>query len=537
MHSKVRIVLVLLGTVSPVALQAQDDSPPRPALQLPTRLAEPGAAAKLELSLRSYLELVLANNTEIQIRRSSIEPQQNAIARAYAPFDPSVTTSFQRTRSNTPSQSALEGAATLTQTRQPFRVAFEQMLPNGARYSVGFDGSSRSSNDTFATFNPAHTANFNVAFTQPLLRNRGTHVNRLPILIARSRYEASRRDLEIDVMRLVEAAEHAYWAAIEAREILRVQEKALELLDSSLARYQKELELGAISPVDVYQPQQAHASQQMAVTQARGRLEQAENELRRQIGIDLDPALWKTPLVLTESVSPPSDDPPPDPEALVEMAIQKRPDRRAALQAVAADDLSIQHSRNALLPDLSLSATYSATGRGGRFIERTNVFSADGSEIIRTVPGGLGDALDQLFGFNYPTLALSLNLRLPIRDHRTAADVADATVQKRLNTLRIRAVEQQIRLEVMNARSLVESGRASLKFAQAAADLARRRVEAEQRKYDVGETTIFFLLDAQNSLTKAEGELVAQSIQHRRNMVNLLRATGALLEERGVMIQ
>src|SRR5215510_13031593 len=74
---------------------------PRPHIQLeaPRHLSDFVADGRLELSLQTFLELVLTNDTEIAIQRLSIEPDQNAIMRAYAPFDPFVATSFQTTRS------------------------------------------------------------------------------------------------------------------------------------------------------------------------------------------------------------------------------------------------------------------------------------------------------------------------------------------------------------------------------------------------------------------------------------------------------
>jgi len=545
-----------LGFFSCAAVQAQEylQAPrfPQPAyfrrhfaealphveLSPPMRLEEFAAGNKLEISLRSYLELVLANNTDIQIQRLSIEPQRDAITRALAPFDPSVTASFQSTRSTTPTQNTLEGAATLSQLRQPLHFAFQKMLESGAQYFVGFDGNKTSSNDTFAIFNPALSANFSFGFTQPLLRNRGRYVNRLDILIARSRYEMSRYNLEDQLTRLLQVAENIYWAVIEARENLRVQEKALQFLDTSLKRYEKEVELGAMAPVEIYQPQQVYASQEVVVTEAQYRLQQAEDALRAQIGADLNPAYQNMPLVLTETLLPQSNNPPLNRESLVETALRKRPDLKVTLENLVVDDMSIDQTKNALLPDLSLNATYSSVGRGGQYIERANVFSGDSSlsQIVRTIPGGLGDALNQAFGLGFPIYAFSLNLRLPIRDHKAAADLADAAVSKRMNTLRARAIKQQIRLDVLNAASQVDSSRVSMRLAQASVDFAQKRVDTELKKYDLGDTTVFFLLDAQNSLTRAEAELVTQLAQYHRNLVNLLRATGQLLEERGAAV-
>jgi outer membrane protein TolC len=48
---------------------------------------------------------------------------------------------------------------------------------------------------------------------------------------------------------------------------------------------------------------------------------------------------------------------------------------------------------------------------------------------------------------------------------------------------------------------------------------------------------IFFVLDAQTRLVNAEAALVNQTVQYRRNQLNLLRVTGELLDERGIKVQ
>jgi len=89
---------------------------------------------------------------------------------------------------------------------------------------------------------------------------------------------------------------------------------------------------------------------------------------------------------------------------------------------------------------------------------------------------------------------------------------------------------------VLNAINQVENSRASVKLAQIARDLAQKRVDAEQKKYELGTTTIFFVLAAQNDLTQAESALVTQSVSYRRNLLVLQQRTGELLAERGVVV-
>ncbi|HSB13645.1 MAG TPA: TolC family protein [Bryobacteraceae bacterium] len=509
---------------------------PRVELQPPTRLEDFAVGDKLELSLRAYLELVLANNTDVAIQKVTVEVQRNAITRAFGRFDPTLQASFNATRANSPASDVLAGAATVSQLSQPANFNYQQTLESGTTYNVGFNASKLSTNSSFATFNPSLTTRLTFGFAQPLLRNRGTYITRLPVLIARSRLRASEYGMRDQLLRLLTTAESAYWDVVEARENLKVQEQALALRGVALKRAQDELRLGALPPLDIFQPQADYAAAEIQVSQARFRLAQTEDALRKQIGADLDPHVRNVPLELTETVLPPADTVSFDREAIVEKALQMRPDLRSVLQNLETDDLSIRSATNNLRPDLSLTGSYASAGRGGNFFQRP-ISLGDTTTAATMIPGGFGDALDQLFGFNFPTYAFGLTLRLPLRDRAAAADFADAVVQKRLNSLRARTAEQSIRLEVLNAISQVESSKDAVRLAVVARDLAQKNYEAEQKKYDLGTTVLFFVLDAQNRLTVAESRLLTESINYRRNLLNLLRVNGSLLEERGVRIQ
>jgi outer membrane protein TolC len=509
--------------------------PLRVDLESPTRLRDFVADGKLELSLRSYIELVMANNTDINIQRLSIEVPRDAITRAYGPFDPTLSASFTSTRSTTPPTSALVGASVLTALSQPLRFTFSQTLDTGTSISATFGGEKDSTNDTFATFNPALQSSLSFSFSQPLLRNRGRSVMRLAILVAKGNFRIAENSMRNGMLNLVTAAENAYWDVVQARENLKVQEQSLKMSDASLKLYQRELELGALSPLDIYLPQSQYAAAETAVIQAKYSLAQVEDALRKMIAADLDPQTRNLPIVLTEAVLPPTETRAVDGEAAVQRALALRPDLKAAIGTVEVDDLQIKQVGNALRPSLSLTGTYTSAGRGG--IQRTNVFDTNGNASILSVPGGLSDALSQIFHFGFPTYAMGLSLSLPIHDHTNAANLADDLVQKKIDSLAQRTLEQTIRLQVLQAVSQLESSKASIKSATAARDFATKALEAEQKKYELGTNTLFFVLDAETRLVTAESALLTQLIGYRRNELNLLRMTGELLDARGIAIK
>jgi outer membrane protein TolC len=90
---------------------------------------------------------------------------------------------------------------------------------------------------------------------------------------------------------------------------------------------------------------------------------------------------------------------------------------------------------------------------------------------------------------------------------------------------------------VLNAVNQVEASKASVRLAGVFRDLAQKQLDAEQKKYELGTSQLFFLLSFGQNVLQAESQLVTESVNYRRNILNLLRMTGELLDERGVVIQ
>ncbi|MBA4182373.1 MAG: hypothetical protein C0506_17465, partial [Anaerolinea sp.] len=336
----------------------------------------------------------------------------------------------------------------LSQLAQPYTGRFQVLTPFSTTVFTQWNGDRRSTNDSFQLFNPGWNNTFQTGFIQPLMRNRGAYITRLPITIAKRQVRVQEFTFRDQVLGLIVQAENAYWDLISALERLKVQEQALSLAEESLKRARRELELGATPELEIYQPEQQAATARIGVVQVQYQIQQFEDNLRRQIGADLDPAFQSIPIVLTEDVSKAPEDTVYDHEALVKLAKQHRPDLMSLRTSMEVNDLQIQSSMNLLKPLLNLQGTYSTTGRGGVASLRPGQpgYPAGGTGVV-VIPGGFADSFRQWFEFS--TFAFSLNLQLPLRDRAASANLADAVVNKRLNALRERNTEQQLRQEVL----------------------------------------------------------------------------------------
>jgi outer membrane protein TolC len=191
------------------------------------------------------------------------------------------------------------------------------------------------------------------------------------------------------------------------------------------------------------------------------------------------------------------------------------------------DDLGIQSAKNGLLPNLALTGTYTASGRGGAYM----------NGLREVIPGGLNDALGQMFAFGYPTYQAGLVLTLPIRSKQASATMGIAVAQKKMDSLAVRNQQQNIRLQILNAVTALDGAKEQLKLANTTRDFAKLNLDAENQKYQLGTEINQNVINAQQQLAAAELTVVNAQISLRKSVLNLLTQTGELLDERGIVVQ
>lgn len=485
---------------------------------------------KLRLTLADAIRLMLLNNSSVQVEQQSVEQARNAVTRSLAPFDPLLNSAFSANRQTTPTFSQLSGAPTLSDLTQDTQVGVQKTFVTGTQFQSQFETSRTSTNSVYNFFNPSLFSDLSFSLSQPLLRNRGIFVNRAPILIARRNLDQSEAQFQQQIDDAIDNLVIQYWRVVLNRENLRVLAQSYKAAQASYDHDKRALQLGALSPLDIYQSESEVATRKVAVIQAQYLLKQDEDQLRMTLGADLDPVYSILDLDLVEPPKPPEPLLSVNTDKAIGEALARRPALAALDRQLEVSDLDIRRSRNQTKPDLELSTQYSSSGLGG------NEYSSNGLRTL-IATGGLGDALGQAFGFGFPSYGVTLRLNFPIRNHAAEANLADARVRHTETLYQIRRMREQIRLDVENAVNELKQSKLSISAAQQARDLAEKNVEAQQRKYELGSGLIFLVLQAQTQLAQAEQSLVQAQVNYRLSVAAIEHATGALLDHYQVQIK
>jgi outer membrane protein len=504
--------------------------PPVAPLPAPQGFQDHIVDGKLVLSLDDSIRLAMANNTDIHIDQAAVDLAANTVHRRFAPFDPVANASFLDQRIETQASSQLQGASFLNILNQTAQFGYAQTFATGTNFQTEFIDAKQSTNSVFFLFNPSYATSWSFQVTQPLLKHFGVFANKAPIYIAQRNLKQSQATFEGEVNDILLTVISRYWNVVLARESLEVQRKSYEEAQQSYERDKKALSLGALPPLDIYRSESEVAARRVTVIQSEYTLKQAEDQFRQVIAADRDPALSAIDLNLTEKAEPPETLADMDIATALSLAVANRPELEAFSQQLAADEIGIRLAHNNLRPDLELVGLYSPTGLGG------NLYNIDTIPPTLISTGGLSDSLSQLFKFKYPTYSASLTLTLPLKNHAAEADLADAVVSQKNDQYREARTIQSITLEVKDAVHLLEQAKLSLEAAKVSEDLARKSLQAEQRKYQLGGSTVFFVLDAQTQLANAEFALAQAQTNYQTAVAAVDHATGKLLEHHQVQI-
>jgi outer membrane protein len=487
---------------------------------------------KLHLRLQDAVRLALENNSNIRIQETQVEAQKFSLLGAYAPFDPLIQSGANINRVSYSGYTQLQGvgntSAPVNTLSQTVQANYTQTFMTGTNILASLSSNRTSTNSDFYFLNPYVSSTLTLQFTQPLLRNAGRFANTAPLIIARRTLQQSRASFEAQVNDAILQVVIQYWTVVQARGSFDVERRSLDLAESSYQHDKRALELGALPPLDIYRSQSEVAARRLQAIQSEYVLKQAQEAFRFTIGVDQDPTLASLELDLVEKPEPEGEIENVDPVEVLKKALSARPEIAAANDAIANDETSIRLAHNALKPDLSLTGFYQTNGIGG------NQYDLNTGQLIS--PGGLGTSFNQMFGFGFPGYGGTLTLNLPIRNRGAKANLGTALVARRHDLYTSQITREQIVQQVKDSVHLLEEAKLTLAAGKTSLELAQKSLAADQRKYELGAETNFFVLDSQTKLAQSELDLLQTQINYQIARATVDRATGSLLEPYHVQI-
>jgi outer membrane protein TolC len=130
-------------------------------------------------------------------------------------------------------------------------------------------------------FNPGYTSGLTLNFSQPLLRNFGTEVNRAPIRIAQNNAQVADYVFVTSAITVITTVEQVYWELVFAHESLKVAQAALTAAEQLVMSNRALAKAGIVASVEVLQAEAGVASRVEQVLIAEKAIRDQEDQLRR----------------------------------------------------------------------------------------------------------------------------------------------------------------------------------------------------------------------------------------------------------------
>jgi outer membrane protein TolC len=452
---------------------------------------------------------------------------------AVASYDPFLNVNGGNEHQTLPlSNLQLNGVPKLQTNTGQVNATLSQAFPTGSLVSFEFNNDRQTTNGKFTTLSPVLNSAFRFTFRQELLAGFGLGPNLRYLRIAKNDKKISDMAFRDQVIATVTQIENIYWDLVSAYEQAKVNEQSVAFAQQSLENAKKQLQLESIPAMDVLRAEAEVSRRDQDLTVARTSLQLQESLMKNALTKSLDDAVLEempvVPTDHTQNIETVASQPILE---LISKALQGRPELLESDVDLENRQISRKAARNALLPSLSLTASYGGTGLAGL----VNPAFQGGNTL--PVPPDLGGGIQNAFNNSSPDYFVGLNLSIPFRNRVAKADQYRSELEYRQAELRKEQLKKQIRIEVRNAQYALQQTRARRDAAQKARDLAARTFEITQKEQTLGAGSSFQTLTAQRDLALAELDLVNATTVYEKAKVELDRATGTTLEHNGIRIE
>jgi outer membrane protein TolC len=494
-----------------------------PAQQTPVQTPAPAATAtpgpQIQITADEAVRMALENNLGIQAARLSPEVQALDVAATRAAYAPVLFSNTTKNSNSNPPSNFLAGNEFITNEGVRTNAGVAQQLRwGGGRFQAAIDGSKNTTSDPTDPFNPRLASNFNFNYTQPLLRNFTIDATRQQLLVGEKQKEIVDMQLQQQIAQTTRRVRSAYFDLVGAYGQLDVARRTLELAEQSLRDNERRVEVGTLPPIDIIEAQAEVSRNEEGVIIAEARIKTLEDALRTLVMNPSQADFWTARITPAEqpALTPQAI----DVEAAVTNALANRTDLLQARKQLEQTDINIRYAKNQRLPNVDAVLNYGLAGVAGT---RT-LYDYDQSGLpisSRVTERTFGDALRDIFGNEFKTWSLQLQVSYPIGQSQWEAALAQGRVQRQQDLTQIRQLEMQIATAVRDAARQVETSLKRVEATKKAREFAERNLDAEQKRNLVGLSTTFQLLQAQRRVSEQRLAELTAVIDYNRALVNL----------------
>jgi len=478
----------------------------------------------MELSLRDVIANTLKNNISIAVQEFQSKIRKQEIITQESVFDPTLSLEGNATQEKQLLSSAFTLPPLSKTNSQNLDLSFNQKLKTGTEYELRFENQRNETNSDFAGLDQQYTTRFEVNLTQPLLKNFGLDINKSSIYIATNNLDISDFDFKNKVIEVITDAENVYWELVFSREDLKVQQKSVKRAQDLERRVKAQVEVGILAPLEILQAKSEVASREEAVIQARKLIQDNQDNLKNILNISFDSPDGRKEIQPLDSPKFLVEAPVSLKESIL-TALKMRPDYLARKKELENKHIQVKFNENQLYPTLDLVASFGLNGISG------DAQAVPTTTNLNPFGGNFGRSQERTYSGDFSTWEGGFLFKYPLGNRDAKSRLAVSRLETAQFLMNIKDLEKTIVLEVREAARLINTDKKRVQAARVARKLAEEKLSAEEKKFEVGLSTSFNVLEFQTDLAEEQSKELRAIIDFNKSKIKLRKVMAITLEE------
>jgi outer membrane protein TolC len=453
-------------------------------------------------------------------------------------LDPQLSATFGLFHTSIPQiTSSVTGTNTLVSNSAVSSVNFQQGFVTGTTLGARYSAFRQKNNNIRNNFNPTLTSDFTVSLTQRLTQGFGRAINNRNIRIARNNQTVEDLNFRDQVISTVSRVEQLYWDLVTYRRIAEARRLDVELADRLVTQTRKQAELGLQARIEVTRTEAESTTFRQQLVEAERAVHEQEEILKNAVTKQgpTSSTLAGVSVVPVDSIAVPAQEPVTPVQDLVAEALRQRVSLERTRIHLENSDINLRGIKNALKPSLDLTAFATNNALAGTI--NPNVVPLPGAETPDDFfIGGLGTVLSQIAQRNFPDYGIQFNLNIPLKNRQAQADMTREFLRRRRSDIQLRQQENAIKLEVARALANLTQARETYQISLEARELRQQMVDAEEKRFGLGQSTIFQIIQTQRDLSAARTAEINSLSSYEAARNEFERVLGRTLQANNVSI-
>ncbi|MBV9761006.1 MAG: TolC family protein [Acidobacteriaceae bacterium] len=469
-----------------------------------------------------------------------------------------------------------------------YTATLSQGLLTGGQASITYRESYLNENAPSDTPNPTYAPSISISFQHNLLQGFGTAVNSRFITTAKATLKADDLTFKGAVIGAVANVLTLYYGLVADYQDVKAKQAALDVAQQFFENNKKEVQLGAMAPLDVTTAEAQVASSQQDLVVSQTNLEQQQVSLKNVLSRNglADPVIAEAEIIPLDHIEVPEQDNLPPLKDMLAMALRSRTDLAVQKINLSNSEISNLGTENGLLPQLAVLLGASSQGLAGPYklgvipnaipVSSTTSGSQSGTTTTNPVSGssgsgspgagatlppgfancpsgipttsvcitplgnfvgGIGNGLSQTFRRDFPSERAGGFVYAAARNRQAQADYGIDQLTLRQSQLQYQQALNQLAVDVSNGIVGVQQARVRYLASVKSRVLEQQLLDAEQKKFSLGASTTFLVVQQQRDLATAQSAEIAALVAYSNARVSLDQTLGTTLDQNHVSIQ